>query len=196
MKLYIADIKSVSLCDLAKLSPQRAEMAEKYKKTADKKRCILGGLLLNRFLGDCKLLKNPYGKPYCPEKKHFNLSHSGDYVILALADCEVGCDIEQKKYINTKRAGKVVFCPEEQRLIESANDGLDTFFTLWTKKESLLKCIGKGFHRPAKSVCVCSDVFEENGKSYFMKSWNFSDCVISVCSEENDLPSDIEFVKP
>lgn len=194
MKLFLADISNVSLEYEKLLDNERRERVKRYRLVGDKKRCILAGLMTRHFLGNTKILKNEYGKPFLSDGRFFNISHSGDYVLFALSDCEIGCDIEQFHYVNAVRTGRTVFTDDEMNLLLSGTDRLGTFFNLWTKKESLLKCMGEGFHRSAKSVDVRSDVFEENGKSYFMKTWNFSDYTVSVCSEKKDFPEFIEFV--
>ena len=44
---------------------------------------------------DAQLVMNKNGKPMLVDaRKHFNLSHSGKYVVPAIADQEVGIDIE------------------------------------------------------------------------------------------------------
>ena len=80
------------------------------------------------------------------------------------------------------------------KLLGNAFDRLGTFFELWTKKEALLKCMGDGFHRGAKSVDVSSGKFSENQTEYYMKQYKFSDYEISLCSVQNDFPKDIEFI--
>lgn len=194
MKLFLADISNVSLEYEKLLDNERRERVKRYRLVGDKKRSILAGLMTRHFLGDTKILKNEYGKPFLSDGRFFNISHSGDYVLFALSDSEIGCDIEQFHYVNAVRTGRTVFTDDEMNLLLSGTDRLGTFFNLWTKKESLLKCVGEGFHRSAKSVDVRSDVFEEKGKSYFMKTWNFSDYTVSVCSEKKDFPEFIEFV--
>lgn len=176
------------------LDNERRARTERYRLADDKKRCILAGLMTRHFLGNTEILKNEHGKPFLTDGRFFNISHSGNYVIFALSDCEIGCDIEQFHYVNAVRTGRTVFSDDEMKLLLSGTDRLGTFFNLWTKKESLLKCMGEGFHRSAKSVDVRSDVFEEKGKSYFMKTWNFSDYTVSVCSVKNDFPDLIEFI--
>lgn len=193
MKLFIADITLIQLGWIDMLSPQRAEKARRYKKTDDQKRCIAGELLIMRFLKNAVVTENEFGKPMADNGVHFNLSHSGKYVLFALSDCEVGCDIEQVRSINAEKAGKIVFCRNETDKLSNAVDKTGEFLKMWTKKESLLKCIGEGFHRNAKSVDVSSDIFTEKGKNYYLKTWNFSDYVISVCSADNNFPSIIEF---
>lgn len=194
VKLFLADIRGIDLEYSQLLDKERRERVERYRLVNDKKRCILAGLMTRRFLGNAEILKNEYGKPFLSDGRFFNISHSGNYVLFALGESEVGCDIEQFHYVNAVRTGRTVFTDGEMNLLLADNDRLGAFFNLWTKKESLLKCIGEGFHRSAKSVDVCSDIFKDKGKSYFMKTWNFSDYTVSVCSEENDFPKLIEFI--
>lgn len=194
MKLFLADISKIDLEYAQLLNKERRERVERYRLVDDKKRCILAGLMTRRFLGNAEILKNEYGKPFLSDGRFFNISHSGNYVLLALGKSEIGCDIEKFHYVNAVRTGKTVFNDDEMNLLLSSADRLGTFFNFWTKKESLLKCMGEGFHRCARSVDVCSDIFEDNGKSYFMKTWNFSDYTVSVCSEENDFPKCIDFI--
>ncbi|MGN0491373.1 4'-phosphopantetheinyl transferase family protein [Ruminococcus sp.] len=194
MKLFLADIGNVSLEYAQLLDNERRARTERYRLADDKKRCILAGLMTRHFLGNAEILKNEYGKPFLSDGRFFNISHSGKYVLFALSDCEIGCDIEQFHYVNSARTGRTVFTDDEMNLLLTRADRLGAFFNLWTKKESLLKCMGEGFHRSAKSVDVRSDVFEEKGRSYFMKTWNFSDYTVSVCSVKNDFPEFIKFI--
>ena len=194
MKLFLADISDISLEYMQLLDNERRARTERYRLADDKKRCILAGLMTRHFLGNAEILKNEYGKPFLSDGHFFNISHSGNYVLFALSDCEIGCDIEQFHYVNAVRTGRTVFTDGEMNLLLTGADRLGAFFNLWTKKESLLKCMGEGFHRSAKSVDVRYDAFEEKGKSYFMKTWNFSDYIVSVCSVKNDFPNIIEFI--
>lgn len=193
MELFLADINKTELEYINLISPQRAEKARHYRKIDDQKRCIAGSLFIREFLKGASISENEFGKPVADNGLHFNISHSGDYVLFALSDCEVGCDIEQVRCINPEKAGKIVFCKNENDRISDAVDKTGEFLKLWTKKESLLKCMGKGFHRNAKSVDVSGDIFTENGIKYYLKTWTFSDYVISVCSLNNDFPRHIKF---
>lgn len=194
MKLYIADINGITLERAGELDFDRAQKAARYKKVKDKKRCIAGGLFFNKFLKGVQITKNEYGKPVAKDGDFFNLSHSGDYAIFVLSDCQVGCDIQYISFIKAEDIAKLVFCAAEMDLLSQSIDKTDTFYELWTKKESLLKCIGEGFHRSSKSINVANNIFSENGKEYYFKIWSFSDYKICVCSEKNDFPKEIEFV--
>ena len=79
--------------------------------------------------------------------------------------------------------------------IKNSPDKTGEFFRLWTKKEALLKCMGEGFHRPAKSVDVSGDRFEENGLVYRLKTYEFSDYIISVCTLGGEFADELEFIR-
>ena len=195
MRLYIADINCVKPGDINKISPERRKKAERYRFEDDKKRCILGGLLTRRFLGDTGIYLNKSGKPMAENGVCFNISHSGGYVLFAVDDKPIGCDIEKLKVVPYERMGKVVFCENEMDKIKNSPDKMGEFFELWTKKEALLKCMGDGFHRPPKSVDVSRELFVENGKTYRFKVYAFADYVLTVCTAGDELADEIEFVK-
>ena len=189
MKLYFADIRDIFPEHIHMISPQRAEKARRYRFADDQKRCIAGGLLLRRFLGDTEIYTDDFGKPRAENGVCFNLSHSGDWVVLALGETEVGCDIERFKLVDPLRLGKVVCTGAELEYISSNPDRLGRFYELWTKKEALLKCMGKGFHRAAKTVEVTGDRFAEDGDIYYFKTMVFSDYTVSVCAK--NAPADV-----
>lgn len=195
MKLFITDIKNITFNRLNEIDPKRAQKAMRYKQIDDKKRCIAAGLLIKKYLKDSNISENQFGKPVADNGICFNLSHSGDYVVLAYDDSEIGCDIEKINYINAEKTGKLVFCENEMQIINSSQDKIGVFYDLWTKKESFLKCIGEGFHHKAKSVDISCGCLQENGKYYYMKTWRFSDYVISVCSQNNCFPDTLEFTE-
>ena len=177
------------------ISPERAEKALRYRFAADRKRCVAGGLLIRRFLGDAAVYTDEFGKPRAKSGVCFNLSHSGDWVIFALGENEVGCDIEQLRQTDALKLGKVVYTDAELEMIRRNADRLGVFFDLWTKKEALLKCMGKGFHRPAKSVEVIGDRLFEDGVEYYMKTKHFSDYTVSVCVQNASADFETERVR-
>ena len=194
MKIYLADIASVLPRHREYISPQRLQKTLRYRMPDDQKRCIAGSVLLRYFLGDTAILDNGFGKPVAENGVCFNLSHSGGWVLLAVDDRDVGCDIESVCFVDAARMGKIVFTGRECRMVETAPDKTGVFFDLWTKKEALLKCRGKGFHREAKSVEVCGDRFADGEITYYMKTKRFADYTVSVCSVNPDFQMKVEFV--
>ncbi len=194
MKLYLANIGGITGRHYLMISPERAEKARRYRFEADRKRCIAGGLLLKKYLGDTRIYTDEFGKPRAGSGVCFNLSHSGDWVALVLGEDEVGCDIERIKQADALRLGKIVFTENELRRISDSPDRLGVFYTLWTKKEALLKCMGKGFHRSAKTVDVSGRSFSEDGSVYNLSTQLFADYAISVCTKNAKAEFETEVV--
>ena len=80
----------------------------------------------------------------------FNLSHSGDWILLAVSDTEIGIDIE---YINSQFKYNDIlpdyFIEPEIKFIQQ-NLSDDRFFMHWTRKESLAKALGTGLDSQLK----------------------------------------------
>ena len=92
------------------------------------------------------------------------------------------------------RLGKVVYTDAEMALLRASSDPQALFYALWTKKEALLKCMGKGFHRAAKSVDVCGSTFCEDGHTYYMKTKSFDGYTLSVCVMDGEAQVETEQV--
>lgn len=128
-----------------------------YEKSAKKSLAsavgeLLLGYALYEALGiraDFRLLKyNSLGKPYFDiEGVHFNISHSGCYVVCALADSPIGIDIEKIKP-HSEGLYRRALNEEELLYIKSCPDEAREFTRLWTRKESYLKKEGCGISSP------------------------------------------------
>lgn len=83
-------------------------------------------------------------KPYFEEdsKIHFNISHSGNLVICAIAKCEVGIDVEE--ILDSVAEEMKLICDEEEIQWMLQGDVRCNSYRLWTWKESYLKCTGEG----------------------------------------------------
>ena len=79
----------------------------------------------------------------CDRDLYFNISHSDDFVVVAVSDKEVGCDIQEIRPYNPKVAVRH-YCENETRLIENSENKDGVFIRLWALKESILKFTGKG----------------------------------------------------
>ena len=77
----------------------------------------------------------------------FSLSHSDVYVACAIADHEIGMDI-QKNSVYREPLARRFFSPEERRFIEESPDRDAAFTEIWCLKESYIKATGEGLARP------------------------------------------------
>ncbi len=96
-----------------------------------------------------EFLRTDKGKPYLPHSDiHFSLSHSGQWVVLAVGKAEcIGVDIEEIRATrDLPGIAESYYHPEEfarmQLLLDEAQ--ADYFYRLWTLKEAFLKGIGTG----------------------------------------------------
>ena len=86
------------------------------------------------------------GKPQIVNfPKKFNLSHSGDYVVCAVGDGDVGVDI-QKWVPYKERTAERFFAPAEWKLLQGmpGPQRTELFYRLWSRKEAYGKYTGQG----------------------------------------------------
>ena len=98
------------------------------------------------------------GKPYLKDCQeiYFNLSHSGDYVACAIADCEIGVDIQQYRKNIKEGVLKKVFHESEKALYEAcAEEEKEAFFyDIWAAKEAYAKYTGEGLAVDFRLLCT------------------------------------------
>lgn len=104
--------------------------------------------------------KNEYGKPYflnLPEV-HFNISHSGEWILGILSEKECGIDVELVKEARMDVA-KRFFAKEEYELLlqKEGEKRRALFYELWTLKESYVKYKGMGLALPFHQFCFERD---------------------------------------
>lgn len=139
---------------------------------------VKSSLGLSRFT----IETNPCGKPSlmgCPDF-HFNLSHSGHWVVLACGSTEVGIDVEKIR-IDEKNA-KIAcrfFTQEEQRFVFEKEESYNRrFLEIWTAKESYLKYLGTGMKKSLNSFDVCT-MTEPRFDTFWLE-----DACVSLCTAE------------
>ncbi|HNU06280.1 MAG TPA: 4'-phosphopantetheinyl transferase superfamily protein [Pyrinomonadaceae bacterium] len=116
--------------------------------------------ILSKYMGavpgKLRFSVNEFGKPFLNGNANgleFSLSHSRDAALIAVTrGRRVGVDIEyvDPKTDVTALAGSVFSKSELDGIGRPAlESNLGSFFSAWTRKESLLKAIGMGFSAPA-----------------------------------------------
>jgi 4'-phosphopantetheinyl transferase len=121
-------------------------------------------LLLGHYLGiDPTIVPIWYadgGKPYLPPEYplHFNVSHTDGLAVYAFGFARVGVDVERFRPVPD--ADSLVarfFSRHEADLFRTLppDDRLGAFFRAWTRKEAVLKAIGRG----VRSLDCCDVTF-------------------------------------
>ena len=144
VKLLIVDINLADTYHhflMKNLSEEQKERALRFKNEKDQMRCLLSSYLISQLSTE-KLQRNETGKPFYPNGPFFNISHSGKYVIMAIANQEVGVDIEEDIEKNMDILLKI-FNEAESKMIKEHAD----FYYLWCAKESLIKCMGSSISK-------------------------------------------------
>lgn len=100
-----------------------------------------------------EICRHTYGKPYFPKypEIYFNISHSGNHVVCALGEVELGVDIERIRSVKESLC-KRVLTEREQQWLASCENREEAFVRLWTLKESYIKTTGEGLRTVLSSV--------------------------------------------
>ena len=169
--IWVADQAggTVDLSALARaLSEKERARAERFHFDEHRSRFIVRRWFLRSVLGAylgvepdvLDIYTDSYGKPHVRSKPliTFNLSHSGDLALLAVAAGKaVGVDIERvagrvngeaiaRRFFSKREVGSFLALPLESR--ENA------FFNCWTRKEAYVKARGQGLSLPLDRFSV------------------------------------------
>lgn len=132
----------------------------------DRKRSLAGDMLVKKYLSKLygtpeekiEIKKGAHGKPYVLNlPAHFNISHSGDYTVVAIGDRPIGIDIEIIKDFSAILAKKL-FNEDELKYISGTSTTRKkflmqkSFFEIWTAKEAYLKYSGGGISEGINSL--------------------------------------------
>jgi 4'-phosphopantetheinyl transferase len=91
---------------------------------------------------------------------HFNLSHSGDVAVLAVADAalgEVGVDVERiRDDVDVAQVATRAFASAEDAWLRAlpVSERLSAFFACWTRREACLKAQGTGWSGVKSSAAM------------------------------------------
>ena len=205
--VYRADSLSESMYRILfdEASLERKERATKFLRREDACRTIVADCLIRYVVkrvtgfetGELSLGRNEYGKPMIHNLDiHFNISHSGEWVICAVDKSEIGVDIESYRPIETKIADRF-FSEKELLFINRCKEEdyrYEVFFKIWTLKESYIKAIGKGFSCPFNGFsCLPLDdgrsiEFNSLNESLPIKKFKMIDidprCSCAICGSE------------
>ena len=130
-----------------------------------------------------------HGKPFVVDNQghniKFNLSHSGDYLAIAIShDYDIGVDIEVwSENVAYEGVIELCFAECERRFWSSLSkeEKKEFFYKQWTRKESFLKAVGTGLTLDVSQVITTPRV--SNGSQFIsvpagqgsVANWNLID---------------------
>ena len=148
---------------VAVLDGHERERLTRFRKPADQARYLAAHALVRLVLADavgappaalvfdrtCRCGAQ-HGKPVLPGGPGFSLTHAGDLVGVAVHPAgAVGLDVERVRELADLDGMLAHVCSAR----ETAADA-DAFFTLWTRKEALLKAVGTGLSTPMSAITL------------------------------------------
>jgi 4'-phosphopantetheinyl transferase len=158
------------------LAPSEQARAARFRRSADRVRFAATRATLRRLLAqrmncaptDIRFGEHLHGKPFAvppPDRSHaplFNVAHSGEHALIALADPallhEIGIDIERvDEDIERKSLASMVFTPKECLSIDAASDPTMAFYLHWCGKEAVLKAAGVGISEHLQTISLKFD---------------------------------------
>ncbi|MEA2931137.1 MAG: 4-phosphopantetheinyl transferase [Hyphomicrobiales bacterium] len=154
---WLLDLRCIALDAMrALLSADEQARADQYRQEGDiarfaKSRGALRRILAERTRQDARDLVFVEGGGRKPGLRdypslHFNLSHSGDFALIAVGAQPLGVDIEAIRDIDWRALAAMNFHPDERAILHQRSEGAarDAFFQFWTHKEAFLKATGIG----------------------------------------------------
>ena len=151
----------------ALLSAEEVERASRFVTGELRRRFIIGRAALRRLLsvythaapGTLAFELGPHGKPSLRDagRLQFNMSHSGELAVAAVATDPVGIDVEELREVRGAAAIAARFFSEAEQTQYNAlapEDRTRAFFRCWTRKEAFIKATGEGLSRPLASFDV------------------------------------------
>ncbi|GAA5136739.1 4'-phosphopantetheinyl transferase family protein [Pseudonocardia adelaidensis] len=148
---------------VALLDGHERDRLDRFRRAADRARYLAAHALVRLVLADavgtaaaalvfdrtCRCGAQ-HGKPVLPGGPGFSLTHAGDLVGVAVhPGGDVGLDVEQARELTDLPAMSAHVCSPR----ETAPDA-QAFFTLWTRKEALLKAVGTGLATPMSAITL------------------------------------------
>ena len=188
--VYLANIKNADASALYekfkdKIEPKRVERIENCKNDNEKKLLTVTGVLLQGILAQQGVAASMigyglHGKPYVKNRGDvfYNVSHSGDYVMIAVAGQPVGVDIQKPVPYKETLVNKICSFEERDKLGQEIVKHLNL---VWAVKESYTKLTGEGITRELAEIS-----FEKNDASLVIKD-NGHDAAVGEVVYSDDL---------
>ncbi|MCE5188212.1 MAG: 4'-phosphopantetheinyl transferase superfamily protein [Eubacteriales bacterium] len=206
VELFAANIQQIapraeSLVCL--LSEERQARVRAFGTSGEALRRLAAGLLLYHVFGEgarsARFERGGRGKPSLPNARPYNLTHSGDFAVLAVSSKAVGVDLERIRPIDWQHISARFFHPDERAFLAESSNPESAFFWIWTLKESYLKAEGLGFSvSPARFSILPQQETEAvmSGQTgyRFRRYHTFAGYCMSLCCTEESISEEVRLL--
>ncbi|WP_425424803.1 4'-phosphopantetheinyl transferase family protein [Staphylococcus schleiferi] len=196
------------------ISDSKRKTIERYIYKNNRLRSLLSDLLIryivmNKFNlknDDLVFCSNKYGKPFLKNSSdfHYNIFHSGKWIICTIHSQKIGVDIEKVRYLDFNILIQSFSKYEKSYFTNAGEDDISkTFFYIWTLKESYVKALGKGLYIPLNSFTIKNRFLENDisvytnyyDNNFYFKKYHYDNYIFSVCSKVNEFPTSINEIE-
>ncbi|PWN68632.1 4-phosphopantetheinyl transferase [Chryseobacterium phosphatilyticum] len=175
-----------------------------YRRWQDAQLSLSGRILLQHGLktyfhiSEPDIRVSPNKKPYLRGNPvYFNISHSRDRVVCAIAEFPIGIDIEFLDRTINYYDFQFQMTKGEFEQIEHAEDKIKSFFNYWTRKEAVIKAHGDGMMIPLDTFEILNDECTIMEKNFFIKDLfldeNYQCC---IASDDKNIKNVVPFFVP
>jgi len=215
MRLYaglVIDVSDNRLATLyGALPADRQAKISRFRSRKERQRALFAEVMLRQVIRHHTGLEereiifdaNQYGKPFVINQQdfHFNLSHSGDWVVCAVDSAPIGIDIEWKEWLDISLAASFFSTTEFQELMNKPEQQrISYFYDLWTLKESYVKALGTGLSLPLNSFSIKVHAnggvgmvnYIEKGCWFFRQYFIGEHYILAVCATHNQFPETLD----
>lgn len=161
MKIFFVDISAINFDEkkhefLKILSATELQKYELFTSPNAARQFLIGRFLIKKVLAkilgvtiqkiELKIVGNGRVEIAAPVVDlSFNLSHSGNLVVLAASNRPIGIDVEYLKRRNFDEIAAEIFEPKQIKILSGLDDEKSRqclFYELWTRREALIKSFG------------------------------------------------------
>ncbi|WP_231490791.1 4'-phosphopantetheinyl transferase superfamily protein [Pedobacter sp. Leaf170] len=181
------------------LSDNEILKSEKYLQVRDRKRFITSKYFLRLILSKI-LYTTPselqFSQHYNNKPKlsgiEFNVSHSGDKILIAISPKPIGIDVESlTKPFDFESIIETCFHPDEKKYLIKADR--QNFYTFWTRKEAVLKATGEGLVDNLESINTFQNRIERNTEYFELKSFLIDNDYVASLAFKSSVHNAIKF---
>ena len=186
--LKISECKNALVSLVPHLSLRRQKLFESIMISESRLLSIGSEVLLAYALSlplPCEYQTDQNDKPYISGQKHFNISHSGDFVVCAVCDDEVGVDVEKIERMSPRLMHRFLSDVEICALNALNEDDIPCYLCeKWVRKESYLKLTGSGLRVSPTTLCFEGNALKGQ-KNIFSRAFELSSNeLLAVCTKK------------
>ena len=166
--IFFFDIGCLSGFKYSKIFNSRSLFEIHHKIAHGMLGCVLNEIY-NISTNKIIIKKSKYGKPFLflnNSDIKINISHSGQVVVVAVSDREIGVDVQKVEPVENDVFSYLdFFTVDEMKYIDSFSEKSDIFTVFWTRKEATIKRFGLRICDGLRCSC-----FSKQTRSFLLNS--------------------------